>query len=103
MRRIIEGKAYDTETATMICDLSPTGYSRSDFKWEDTSLYRSPKGQFFIAGQGNASSRWAERIGENAMGGGEGMLLIDTDDAKRLVERHAPGKWEAVFGEAEEG
>lgn len=104
MRKIIDGKAYDTETADLICSLSPVGYSRSDFRWEDTSLYRTKKGRFFIAGEGGALSRWARSIGDNGHGPGDGLTLVDDDEARSLVERHGDGDdYTRLFGEPEEG
>jgi hypothetical protein len=36
--RKIDGKVYDTETATEVCDMSPRGIYRGDFKYENTWL-----------------------------------------------------------------
>lgn len=104
MRKIIGRKVYDTNTAQTVCDISPSGFSGSDFRWEDTKLYKSPKGQFFIAGEGGPMTRWAEPSGNNGTTGGRGLVLISDDAAVSLAERFAsPGAIEIAFGKAEEG
>ena len=104
MRKIIDGKVYDTTTATEICDISPSGYSQNDFNHEDTRLYRSPKGAYFVAGNGGARSRWAHPVGQNGSTDGDGLVLIDETEARSLTEQHAPAAtYSQFFGEPEEG
>lgn len=85
MKRIIEGKTYNTDTAQYICDLDCRA-NRGDFGWHDTKLYRSPKGQFFIAGKGGAMSMWSQPVGTNCRGGGSGIRLVDEGAARRIME-----------------
>ena len=61
MKAIINGKRYDTETARFLCSLADSHVSR-DFSWHDTSLYRTSKGAFFVAGEGGPMSRWEGRV-----------------------------------------
>lgn len=104
MRKIVNGRIYDTETAEYLCDLSPSGFMRGDFQWEDTALYRSPKGQYFLAGEGGARSRWGREHGQNGWISGSGMELIDEDRAKFLVaEMYKAEKYIELFGEPEAG
>jgi hypothetical protein len=104
MRKVVNGRVYDTDTAELICDISPSGYSRSDFKWEDTALYRSPKGQFFLAGEGGALSRWRTPTGQNSWTGGDGLKLVEEDEAKLIAQEHlSVSKYSEIFGEPEEG
>jgi hypothetical protein len=103
MKRIIDGRIYDTATAEEICELRNTA-NRGDFRWEATSLYRSPKGAFFLAGQGGAMSRWAQAAQGGGHGGGEGMVLVPEDEARALVEEHASvAVYVATFGKPVEG
>ncbi len=103
MKKIIDGKLYDTDTAKELCDLSPIGFSSSDFRWEDTRLYVTKKGAFFIAGEGNAMTRWAKTVGDTRSGG-EGLQLIDEAEARDLIERHGSIElFTEVFGSAVEG
>lgn len=105
MERVIDGKRYNTATATEICDVSGhrNGMSRSDFNYEDTRLYRTKRGRFFVAGEGGAMSRWSQPYGNNGMSSGEGLEPIDEAEARRLVERHAAAAdYVALFGEPED-
>lgn len=103
MKRVINGKLYDTATATEVADISPNGFYRGDFRWEDTTLYRTPRGRFFIAGEGGALSRWAERVGQNGSCGGSGLQVLDEHDARAMVERFCSAEeYEEYFGKAEE-
>ncbi len=89
MLRIINGKRYNTETAIDVLALElPRVDSRSDFRWEDTEMYLTKKGQWFLAGQGNAMSRWARQSGSNTYGPGSGIQLISPDEARSILEDH---------------
>lgn len=98
MDKIINGKKYDTQTAILIADYSH-GYG-GDFNREDSALYVSPKGQFFVAGKGGAMSRWSQSIGQNTQSGGEGLYLVAADEARTLAERwdYDPDLYEKYFG-----
>jgi hypothetical protein len=88
MIRIVNGKRYNTETATHLCNISRGGYSRSDFSYDDTDLYVTKHGNFFIAGEGGAKSRWAQSVGQNSWSGGSGLRPIAKDDARNLLEQY---------------
>lgn len=50
MKRVINRTIYDTEAAEFIANYS---YSNSrDFRYIDEDLYRTGKGNWFIAGEG---------------------------------------------------
>ena len=85
MRSVISGKIYDTKTATEICQLV-CPYYRSDFGWHCTHLYRSPKGRFFLAGEGYAASMWATHHSDGGRSSGSGMRVIDRDEARSICE-----------------
>lgn len=86
MRRVIGGKSYDTETGKKICEL-PCSYYQGDFQYHLTSLYRSPRGAYFLAGEGGPMSMWAQPEGSNGHTGGSGLCVIDQDDAREHAER----------------
>ena len=103
MKKIVNGKSYNTETATEVCDIG-NGLSTSDFRWDNSTLYFTKKGQFFIAGFGGASSRWARKH-SNMRIEGSGIKPITKAEALSLAEEHAPtGVIEEFFGDMiEEG
>ena len=88
MRKVIDGKRYDTETAEQVCDVSgPHSCDRGNFRWDDTYLYRTPRGRWFLAGRGGPMSRWAS-YNCNTYGSGSGLNAIDADEAREFVERY---------------
>lgn len=86
MKRIIDGKTYNTKTATLICDTS-NEYSRSDFKFESSDLYVTKKGAYFIAGSGGALSRFVRRVSDGYCGG-EGIIPITRKGALSVCESY---------------
>lgn len=84
MKRIIDGKIYNTDTATFIGNHQ---YShRGDAHSEDTSLFRTPKGAFFVQGTGGAYSRWSRPCGSNGMSGGHGIQALTPTEALAWCE-----------------
>ena len=47
MKKIINGKKYDTETATSVGEYS-SNYACSDYKYYDETLYKKKTGEFFL-------------------------------------------------------
>jgi len=86
MKRIIDGKRYDTATAECVAYVG-NDYNRGDFKRESTHLYRSNKGAWFVAGNGGPLSRWARMAG-NMWTDGEGIEAVTPHEARMLLEAH---------------
>ena len=84
MKRIINGKIYNTDTATRIGNRQHS--NQGDFHYEDTDLYRTPKGAFFVQGTGGAYSRWSQPCGSNGMSGGSGIQALTTAEALAWCE-----------------
>ena len=100
--RVIAGKTFNTATATLACILASIGGSpHLDFHFERTGLYRSPRKQWFIAGEGGACSRWGRRAADGSRDHGDGIQFVSESEARRLLEQH-DGPVE-VFFECEEG
>lgn len=85
MKKIINGKLYNADTARVICELESNAYV-SDFEWHETYLYRTKNGAFFIAGRGNAASIWAEPCCGGGHTNGEGLRVIDDLEARQYME-----------------
>lgn len=102
INRIIGGRKFNTSTATLTCVIACFGTSQvADFHFERTGLYLSPRGQWFLAGEGGACSHWGRRAIDGSREPGEGLQLISQTEARRLLEKHG-GPVEAFF-ESEEG
>ena len=100
--RVIGGRKFDTSTATLTCVIARTGnYQYSDFHFERAGLCLSPRGQWFLAGEGGACSHWGRRAIDGSRSPGEGLQLVSQTEGRRLLEQHN-GPVE-VFFESEEG
>lgn len=87
MRRAIDGRAYNTETATLICD---TGNDESvtDFRCEQSNLYVTKKGAHFISGNGGPLSRFSVPDG-NGQRGGASVIPLSREQAFAEIQRCA--------------
>ena len=102
MKKIINGKEYDTKTAELVGSWSnkrPT----SEFDYCCEELYRKRTGEFFIHGDGGASSKYAVSYGNGSWGGGEKITPLTYESAQKWAEDHLSGeKYESIFGEVAE-
>lgn len=85
MKKIIGGKKYNTTTAKLVGTYD-TGYI-GDFDWRYEELYRKATGEFFLAGEGGAKTRWASRT-IDGFSSGEGILPLTLDEAREWAEEH---------------
>ena len=95
MRKIVDGKIYDTEAAERIAERH-TGYGRGDFNWCEESIYRTKKGNWFLAGQGGAMTRYAQSSGEYKTTSLDIIPLSD-EEAVEWLQEHAQDKLEKYF------
>ena len=86
MKKIIDSKRYDTETAELIAEWS-NGYGCNDFHYCSEDLYRTKKGAWFIHGEGGAMSKYSQPCGDMT-GGGSDIIPMDADQAREWLERH---------------
>lgn len=84
MKRIIDGKVYNTQTAEGIASWH-NGYYAGDFKRCEEALYRTKKGNWFLAGEGGPMSKYARLCG-NGYSGGDGLEPITADQARQWLE-----------------
>ena len=102
MKKIIDGKLYDTETAKeMGCDSYL--YPR-DFKhWVET-LYKKRTGEFFLHGIGGPASKYAESCGQNQWSGGQKIIPLSYEAARSWAEEHLDtDDYQEIFGAVSEG
>src|SRR4051812_45958300 len=89
MKAIINGKRYDTATATLIGEAEGGGRSMSDWHFWSEDLYRTPRsGTYFLAGYGGPLSRYARSVGQNEWTGGERIIPLSAADAREWAEEH---------------
>jgi hypothetical protein len=89
MKKIIDGKRYNTETATLIADDVYWDGNNFERSGRNSWLYRTPRGAFFLV----TGSQW--------QGESDSLIALSTDEAKihyeHLHEHHL--EWEDAFGE----
>lgn len=103
MKKIINGKLYNTETAKMI---GSWRYSHSgDFNYCEETLYQTKKGNYFVYGEGGPRSRYAVDVGNNSVSGSSNIYVLSFDEAKEWAEENLDAdEYLEAFGEdVEEG
>jgi hypothetical protein len=102
MKKIIAGKMYNTETATEVHHFN-NGLPYSDFKYLEESLYKKKTGEFFLAGNGGAMTKYATRHADGTYSSGENIFPLEINNAKIWAEDHmTTEKYIKVFGEPKE-
>lgn len=88
MKKIINGKLYDTEKAERLHEWSNMA-NVTDFKHYTETLYKTAKGTYFLHGQGGPASPYAVQVDNNSYGGGEGITPMTTEAAAvEWLEKH---------------
>lgn len=101
MKKIINGRRYDTETAR---EMGYASYSNAtDFHFWEETLYRKNTGEYFLHGHGGPATKYAEAVGQNSWRGGERIMPMSLEEAKEWAEEHLDGdEYEKIFGTVEE-
>lgn len=103
MKKIINGKMYDTEKANQI-GYHDNGLSYSDFSYVCETLYKKRTGEYFLHGDGGAMSKYAVHSGDNSWGGGEKIIPMEYESARKWAEGNLTAdEYQAEFGEVTEG
>lgn len=101
MKKVINGKVYNTETAQKVGEWDNGCYT-NDFNYSSEDLYRKKTGEFFLRCEGGALSAYATRSG-NSSGYGEQITPMSYDEAKEWAEKRLTvDEYEEIFGEIEE-
>lgn len=101
MRKVINNKLYDTNTAKKVDDYD-NGLAVNDFNYFEETLYRKRTGEFFFHGKGGAATKYRKPEG-NLWAGDEKILPISESEAKKWVEEHCDVEtYEELFGEVNE-
>lgn len=102
MKKIIDGKVYNTETATRLGDWSNEYYC-NDFKFASEELYRKKSGEFFLYGEGGPMSMYAESTGNRSWSGGQTIKPFTAKEAYDwAMEKLTASAFEEIFGTVSE-
>lgn len=101
MKKIINGKVYDTDKAE---EMGYWEYSNpSDFHHISETLYRKRTGEFFIWGEGGPMTKYARAIEQNSWSGGQRIMPLSLAEAREWAEEHLDGEdYEKIFGDVVE-
>lgn len=98
MKKVIDGKMYNTETADEVATWS-NHYYPNDFHYCEESLFRTKKGNWFLYGEGGAMSAYSRSVGNNGRGGGSDIRALTPDEARQwLEEKDQVEELERYFG-----
>ena len=99
MKKIINGKLYNTDTAKRL-GVYANGGSWRDFSHLEEALYQKKTGEYFLHGEGGAMTIYATPEGNNSWSGGSRIMPMTYDEAKEWAEKHLEAdEYEAIFGE----
>jgi len=84
MKRIINGKTYNTDTANHIANFN-NGLGNRDFRNIDEDLYVTDNGAFFLSGEGGPMTKYSVPCG-NMTGGGSDIIPLSKRDALNWME-----------------
>lgn len=102
MKKIINNRKYDTDTATEVAEWESMSDVR-DFAYYTETLYRKRTGEYFLFGKGNAASKYARSCGDNSWAGGSAIIPLSYDSAREWAETHLDADdYEREFGEVSE-
>lgn len=102
MKRIINGKLYNTATAKEIGAWS-NNYNYGDFSYCEETLYLKRTGEYFLYGKGGPMSKYSQSCGQNSWSGGEEITPLTETEAREWAEKHLDAdEYIEIFGEPEE-
>lgn len=104
MKKIINGRLYNTDTAKKVAEWN-NGLAVNDNSYYYENLYLKRTGEYFIYGQGNAGSKYRRpAYGDSgAWTPGENIVPVSVKEAQRLVEKHLDAdEYQSIFGKKDE-
>ena len=86
MKKIINGRLYNTETAKFIGSWS-NGLSSSDFYYCSEDIYQKKNGEYFLHGKGGGMSAYGKSYGGGWCWGND-IIPMTEKEAKVWAETH---------------
>lgn len=101
MKRIINGKKYDTETAVKIGEWRFGKCNDHDYVHEE--LYKKKTGEFFLYAEGGALSKYGKQSDNQHMTDASHIFPYTEKEARKWCEENVSGeRYEEIFGEVDE-
>lgn len=101
MKKIINNKQYNTETAKMMGSVTYGNYGDLNHMTEE--LYRKKTGEFFLYGDGGPATKYAISVGNNSWSGGCDIIPLTYASAQKWAEENLSAEtYESIFGDVPE-
>ena len=101
MKKIINGRKYDTETAKDVGYWS-NGYPCSDFNHCEETLYLKKTGEYFLYGEGGALTEYSRDTWDGRTGSSQIIPMTESEAKEWAENKLSCDEYEALFGEVEE-
>ena len=102
MKKVINGKLYDTEKAAKMASWE-NNQDYTSFNHLEETLYRKRTGEYFLHGAGEARTKYAQRYEDNMWGHGEQIIPLTVKAAQEWAEEHLDvDDYERIFGTVDE-
>lgn len=102
MKKVINGKVYDTNTATQIAYWESG--SKTSPSWYEETLFRKRNGEMFLFGRGYATSPYAQRNPDGNLSVGSVIRPISWEDAQLWAKDKLDDvDFDKLFGEEDDG
>lgn len=99
MKKIINGKVYDTTTARFVGDWT-ADCGRRDFHWYGERLFQKRTGEYFLYGEGGPMSPYSRAVDTNSWTGSEDIKPLTVEEARLWAEKHlSADNYQTEFGE----
>lgn len=101
MKKIINGKLYNTDTAKRLGEW--VNDITDNLHWVSETLYQKQRGEFFLHGEGGPGSKYAEPSGQGSWSSGEKIIPLSYEAAQAWAEEYLDvNAYQAAFGPVEE-
>lgn len=87
MKKIINGKLYNTDTAKLLASWD-NGIYPGDFCYVEENLYIKRTGEYFIGAKGGAMTKYASRCSDGFRGAGYAAIPMSEADAQEWCADH---------------
>lgn len=100
MKQIINGKMYNTETAT---EIATRFNGCTGWEYLEETLYRKKNGEFFLCGSGGPMTEYVVQCGDNSYTGSTIIKPFSISEAQKWTEEYASADtYIEFFGDVEE-
>lgn len=102
MKKIINGRMYNTETAKIVGEWS-NGKGYRDFGWCHENLHKKKTGEFFIHGESGPAGKYCHACPTGGYDEGEAIVPLTEEEAREWAEaKLGADEYTEIFGEVDE-